>query len=238
MFKIYVVTTMLLGAVATPSLAQDVTPFGLVHYGHFQKMMHMKNTEGVVGVADATSAPHLYGVGAPAHGTGEITLVDGVLWLDYGVDRLGNAVHTPADGEQAVLLVTAEVADWRDVEVPIDMTEEEMRVFILAEASASGIDTDAPFPFLLEGHYFDLDWHVLNGLRASDSNHELFAKQREHQAENSGQIVGFYSATNQGVFTHPGESWHLHLVIENESKAGHVDAISVRGGTILKLPAS
>ena len=54
----------------------------------------------------------------------------------------------------------------------------------------------------------------------------------------SGKIIGFYSAANQGVYTHPGESWHLHLVIEKEGKAGHIDAFSVRKGTVLKLPVS
>ena len=113
-----------------------------------------------------------------------------------------------------------------------------MRAFILTEAAASGIDTKAPFPFLLEGRYFDLDWHVVNGLRASGGDHDVYDRIYEQQAGNAGLIVGFYSADIQGVFTHPGESWHLHLVIALEGKAGHVDAVSVRGGTILKLPVS
>ena len=149
-----------------------------------------------------------------------------------------NAVHEPADGEQAVLLVTAEVSKWHEVNVPSDMSEEEIRAFILTEAAANGIDTSAPFPFQLEGSYFDLDWHVLNGLLATSDGHALFEKVREHQADNAGQIIGFYSAASQGVFTHPGESWHLHLVIAEQAKAGHVDAVSVRGGAVLKLPVS
>ena len=52
----------------------------------------------------------------------------------------------------------------------------------------------------------------------------------------TGLVVGFYSAALQGVFTHPGESWHLHVVFENEGKAGHADDISVGQGAVLKLP--
>ena len=238
MHKKSVIAAVFLSTLATPSLSQEPAPFGLKHYGHFQKMMHMKKTDGVVDLAEAASAPHLFGMGAPAHGTGEITLIDGELWLDYGADGLGNAVHAPFDGEQAVLLVTAEVSEWREVEVPGDMNEDEMRAFILTRAAANGIDVNAPFPFQLEGQYFDLDWHVLNGLLAAGSGHELFERVREHQTDNAGRIVGFYSASSQGVFTHPGESWHLHLVIAQEGKAGHVDAVSVRAGTVLKLPVS
>ncbi len=228
-----IVTAPLLMALATPSFAQETDPFGLIHYGHFQKMMHMKKTDGIVDLAEATAAPHLYGVGAPAHGTGEITLVNGRLWLDYGTDGLGNAVHTPSDGEQAVLLVTAEVSEWRDVEVPGDMSEDEMHAFILAEAASGGIDTKVPFPIMLDGQHFDLDRQVLNGLRATNGGHDMFEKAREHQADNAGLIVGFYSADIQGVFTHPGESWHLHLLpaasVEKNNQASRCRQCQARG---------
>lgn len=254
------ISALILLTLTTPSLGQETAPFKLTHYGHFKKMMHKKITDGVVDLKQAISQPHLYGVGAPAHGTGEITVVDGKLWLDYGADGLGNAKHEPAKGEQAVLLVTAEVSKWRDVNVPKDMGATELHEFILSQAGSNGLDTKTPFPFMLEGRYFDLDWHVLNGLKTSGGGHNgflmklwgtfkdfvgmggghkgVFKKSKEHQADNTGKIVGFYSAASQGVYTHPGESWHLHLVIEKEGKAGHVDAISVRKGTVLKLPVS
>jgi hypothetical protein len=228
----------------TPSIGQEMVPFKLKHYGHFKKMMHMKKTDGVVDLKQAISSPKLYGVGAPAHGTGEITVINGKLWLDYGVDGLGDAKHQPAKGEQAVILVTTEVSKWRDVTVPEDMSAAKLHEFILAQTGSGGLDAKKPFPFMLEGQYFDLDWHVLNGLKGGDSGaaaggHKgLYKRIREHQADNAGKIIGFYSAASQGVYTHPGESWHLHLVIEKEGKAGHIDAVSVRKGTVLKLPVS
>lgn len=228
-----------LSLLAVQGFAQEPAPYSLTHYGHFKKMMHMKNTDGVVDLDQATNQPHLYGVGAPAHGTGEITVADGVLWLDYGADGLGNATHEATKGEQAVLLVTAQVKTWIDVTIPADMNATQMQEYILAQASAQGIDTDVPFPFLLDGAYFDFDWHILNGVNPG-GGHELgglYHKIEEHRAQTAGAVVGFYSAALQGVFTHPGESWHLHVIFASEGKAGHVDNISVRGGTVLKLPA-
>jgi len=234
----------LIAAIATSSHAQEAAPFSLKHYGNFKKMQHKKVTDGVVDLKQAISAPHTYGVGAPAHGTGEITIIDGKLWLDYGVDGLGNAVDTPAKDEQAVLLVTAEIAEWHEVTLPNDMNEDELHSFIIAQAGLIGFDAKTPFPFMLEGQYFDLDWHVLNGLKmkkthstAKAGGHKgVFKKVKEHQAEAAGKVVGFYSAAKQGVYTHPGESWHLHMVIEEQGKAGHMDAVGVRAGTVLKLP--
>ncbi len=243
--KQLIVSALIFPLLMTSSLAQETAPFSLKHYGHFKKMMHMKKTDGVVDLKQAISAPHIYGVGAPAHGTGEITVIDGKLWLDYGADGLGDAQHSPSKDEQAVILVTAAVAKWRNITVPEDMNAVKLHAFILTQASANGLNTKKPFPFMLEGQYFDLDWHVLNGLKpkgghsgaAAAGDHKgLYKKTKEHQADNAGKIVGFYSAANQGVYTHPGESWHLHLVIEKEGKAGHIDAVSVRNGTVLKLP--
>ena len=258
------ITAIILPLMATQANTQEVAPFSLKHYGHFKKMMLTKKTDGVVDLKQAINQSHLYGVGASAHGTGEITVINGRLWLDYGADGLGNAKNEPAKDEQAVLLVTAKVEKWRDFVVPKDMSSEELHDFLLGKAANEGgnddfgIDTTQAFPFMLEGIYFDLDWHVLNGLKpkgghngplakikrwfmgliGKGGHHGIYKKIKEHHAETAGSIIGFYSAASQGVYTHPGERWHQHLVIEKKRKAGHVDKFSVRKGTILKLPVS
>jgi hypothetical protein len=233
-------SAVLMLGLAAPAIALDAAPYDLQAYGHFKRMNHMKNTDGVVDIDPATYPAGTYGVGAPAHGTGEITILDGDLWIDYGVDGLGNAAHAPQPDEQAVLLVTARVAAWRDVILPRDMTADEMHSFIVEQANQAGIDTTKAFPFLLEGPFSNLDWHILNGLRAGGGhgNGGLFHKIKEHRGQTEGTVVGFYSAALQGVFTHPGESWHLHVVFDDEGKTGHVDAISPGKGTILSLPVS
>lgn len=236
--KSYLLPASLLFCLAAPVIAQEAAPYALQSYGHFKRMNHMKNTDGVVDIKQATSQPALYGVGAPADGTGEITLLDGKLWIDYGVDGLGNASNKAQADEQAVLLVTAQVTDWQEIVAPNDMPLEQMQGFIIDQANQAGIDTDKAFPFLLEGAIFDLDWHILNGLRegGGHGNGGLFHKIKEHRNQAQGTIVGFYSASVQGVFTHPGESWHLHVVFADEGKTGHVDSMALGKGAILKLP--
>ena len=236
--KLLYISALIFLPLVTPSLAQEMAPFKLTHYGHFKKMMHMKKTDGVIDLKQAIRRPHLYGVGATGHGTSEITVVDGKLWLDYGADGLGNAKHEPLKAEQAVILVTAEVSKWRNINVPRDMDASELHVFIISQAESNGLAPETPFPFMIEGRYFNLDWHVLNGRNNGDGHGSggLYKKIKEHRKDTTGAVVGFYSAAVQGVYTHPGESWHLHLVIEKEGKAGHIDTISVRKGAVLKLP--
>lgn len=223
---------------ANQASGQDATSFSISHFGHFKKMMHSKNVDGVVSLKKALGLPHIYAVGATAGGTGEITVIDNKTWLDYGADGLGNAIPEASD-EMAVLLVRAQVDEWLDVTVPQDMNFSEMNTFIIDQAQSNTINTSEPFPFLLEGNFYDLDWHVINGLKSSEGGHKkggIFKKEREHRNKTTGTVIGFYSAASQGVYTHPGESWHLHIVFEKEEKAGHIDAISVRQGTLLQLP--
>ncbi|MES9844971.1 MAG: acetolactate decarboxylase [Candidatus Sedimenticola sp. PURPLELP] len=234
------VSALIFPLLASQAFAQGSKPFALKHFGHFKKMMHMKKTDGVVNLKQAVNLPHVYAVGAPAHGTGEITVIDGRLWLDDGADGLGNARHAASNDEQAVILVRAQVKKWLPVTVPEDMDAKALYQFILEQASSNGLDTGAPFPFLIEGDYYDLDWHVLNGVKKhSSGGHKaggIYKKIKEQRTQTAGTLVGFYSAATQGVYTHPGESWHIHVVFEQENKAGHVDALSVRKGSVLKLP--
>lgn len=212
-------------------------PFNIRHYGHFQKMVQNKDVAGTTDLKTAISAPNMYAVGALAGGAGEITLLNSQVWLAYGKDGLDKTTTTIPQGEEALLLVTAEVETWQEVVVPKEMSEEELHQFIVDQAAAHEIDPSAPFPFLLEGH-FDLEWHVVNGPNPDFQGHggpPFLIQVKETVEQKAATIIGFYSADIQGVFTHPGESWHLHVLFAEEEKAGHVDKLLVRDA-VLKLP--
>ena len=221
-------------------LAGSSPPFAITNYGNFRQMMHTGKTEGVIGLQEALDLPHVYAVGAIAQGAGEITVIDSRIWLDYGAEGLGHAKNRIPAGEEAVLLVRAQVEKWLAVKVPEDMFLQELHVFILTQAEAHGLAPEEPFPFLLEGSFYNVDWHLVNGKRtpaAGQQHFPPFNKLTEHRDQAEGTIIGFYSAANQGVYTHPGESWHLHIVFAKEEKAGHLDTLAVKQGTILRLPA-
>jgi alpha-acetolactate decarboxylase len=222
------------------SFAQSPVPFAITNYGNFKQMMHTGKTDGVVNLQEALDLPHIYAVGAIAQGAGEITVIDGQVWLDYSADGLGNAQRKIPAGEKAVLLVRAQVENWLSVKVPEDMSIQALHVFILAQAEAHGLDPMEPFPFLLEGSFYKVDWHLVNGKRtpaAGQKHFPPFNKLTDHRDQAEGMVIGFYSASNQGAYTHPGESWHLHIVFDTE-EAGHLDALSVKEGALLKLPVN
>ena len=113
--------------------------------------------------------------------------------------------------------------------------------FAIEQAKEHGLDTDKPFPFLLEGFFKELKIHVINGQNSEFEGHggkeQFFIMSKETRNHQTATVVGFYSASSQGIYTHPDESWHLHAVIEDQNIGAHVDDISILNGSILKLPA-
>ena len=225
------------------SFLQAAEPFNLRYYGNFKEVVHKKGVKGVVDLKTVLAAPHAYAVGAIKGGKGEITVIDSEVWLAYGKDGLGKIQRRIPEGEQAALLVTAQVKNWKKIVVPKKMSESELYDFILKQAERYGLNTKKPFLFLIEGPFQDVRWHVINGPNPEFTGHfrghggePPFIQLKEYIEETSGVIIGFYSANVKGVFTHPGESWHLHILIGDKERAGHVDEVVVGKGAVLKLP--
>ncbi len=226
---------------------ENMLPFNLKYYGNFKKMVHMKKVDGIVDLKTALDGKHVYAVGAIKNAEGEITVRDGKVWLSYGRDGLDKPVHEIPSGEQAALLVTAEVEKWKEIAIPKDMDEPELYSFILAEAKKAGLDTNKPFPFLINGSVQNIVWHVINGTNELNMHrmhihgygeNSLLEKLVEKREAVTALLIGFYSANIQGVFTHPGESWHTHVIIKDENKAGHVEKFGVGKDSVLKLPVN
>ena len=214
--------------------------YNLKSYGNFSRMVHTKQIEGVANLHDVIPAANGYAVGAIQNGSGEITIIDNEEWLDYGKDGIGNSINeVPAD-EETVLLVTAQVADWREIKIPQNFDKHGLFEFILAEAKQHGLDIQAPFPFLLQGSFESIEFHVINGINPKFEGHgsqgHFFNQKKAQRDDQKAVVIGFYSAELQGVYTHPGESWHLHVAIKGENIGAHVDDIVAKQNTLLKLP--
>jgi hypothetical protein len=204
-------------------------------YGNLTKMMHLKKTEGVINLQKAIPPVNGYAVGAIQNGKGEITVVNSNVWLDYGKDGIGKAVNKIPPNVKAVILATVKVSKWQTVKIEKTLTKEELYKFIIEKARQDGLDINAPFPFLLEG-YFKLSIHVIDGLNSNPDVHTLYKHITDLRYNQKAVVIGFYSAGTQGVFTHPGKSWHLHAVIEKDDIGAHVNDLTVQKNTILKLP--
>jgi alpha-acetolactate decarboxylase len=239
MRSIYYFVTALFVCILVACTASSST-LNFQHYGNFANAIKQNDLDGVVDISTALLSPHTYAVGAIADGKGEITTIDSKVFLSYGKNGLGRAINNIPAKEKAFLLVTAQVNDWQKITIPEDMSESELYKFILTQSHKARPNSNSSFPFLLEGNFQNLTWHITNGRNAEFRGHgsekPFFNLLTRQQEQTDAQIVGFYSAETQGVFTHPGTSWHLHTIFSDENKAGHVDSVSVRRNTTLKLP--
>ena len=228
----------MLSLVALSSIAH-AQGLAVKSYGNFTHMVTSGDSDGVVLLKDAIPVPHGYAIGALANGRGEIVVINNQVWLDYGEDGLGKTVGEVPEDEQAVILVAAQVAAWSSSILDKSLPKQALYNAILEAAKQLGVDISKPFPFMLEGSFSHLGLHVINeknpqhGKAKGAHFYRLIKEKRKQQ---TATILGFYSADQQGIYTHIGQSWHLHAVIEDENIAAHVDEISANEGIVLKLP--
>ncbi len=186
--------------------------------------------------------PHTIAVGAIEGLDGEITVVDGGVWVsrvrDGGIATSGPAV---AAEDQATLLTAMRVARWRSVRLDEGATGPELEDLIERAAKKQGIDTARPFPFVIEGRAAALDMHVINGL-CPHSGAEAAADREPWRLTLSeatpATIVGFFARHSEGVLTHHGTPIHAHALLARDGKrtTGHIDSIAIEAGATLRVP--
>ncbi len=210
-------------------------------YGALRAMFHEGQTGAMVTLDAMLPNPDLYAVGALADLGGEITIVGGTTYLSYpeGADKTRTETTSRANAG-AALLVTTEVPAWQSMTTERSIRFEELEEAIAELATSAGMSLDERFPFLLEGDFEDLQWHVIDGSRlvSGGTSHRdhLEASTQARLDRTSATLIGFYSAGDQGVFTHMGARTHIHCVIKEPLATGHVDHVTIPAGTMVKFP--
>ncbi|MCA9286238.1 MAG: hypothetical protein KDA22_13520 [Phycisphaerales bacterium] len=212
-------------------------------FGAMRDVMRDGHTQARIRLADAVVRPHALGVGALEGLAGEVTIVDGDVWVarvtDGGVRVTG---PLPRGDESASLLTLAHVPRWRTVAIQSPAAGEELAELIVRAAQDIGIDTARPFPFMIEGAPADLAIHVINGycpMATDPSAVGAVPWTWSATAPVDVVIVGFHAEGAAGVMTHHGTTIHAHAVlsIDGRTVAGHVDRLAVAPGMFLHLPA-
>jgi len=207
------------------SRAAPPAPVAIEVHGALRELMHGGSTEGRVAVADVVT-PTSVAVGALAGLRGEVTILDGVVHTSRV--EAGSVVAGRGPGDQrAALLVSATVPAWRVVPItdPIAADDLERRVGeLLRDASAAD-----PTPFVIEGSFPILDWHVVDGPHQHGAPSGVI-----RATPGAALLVGFYSTKHEGTFTHMGQTTHVHVIAGGET--GHVDRVAIDAGAHLRVP--
>ena len=211
-------------------------------HGALRAMFHEGQTGAMVTLDAMLPNTDLYAVGALADLSGEITVIGGKVYLSYPEGAENTRTETTSrTNVGATLLVATEVPAWHSATIENSIRFEELDEAIGKLAASAGMNLDERFPFLFEGDFEDLQWHVIDGSRlaAGGTSHQdhLAASTQARLDRASATLVGFYSAGDQGVFTHMGSKTHIHCVLDRPLASGHVDSVTIPAGTVVKFPA-
>lgn len=210
-------------------------------HGALRAMFHEGQTGPMVSLDTLLPDPNLYALGALADLSGEVTVLGGQAFLSYpdGEDVRSEVSDRP--DAAATLLVATRVPAWQSVTVDSPIPFSELDAGIAALAKSVGLNLDQRVPFLVEGDLEELHWHVIDGTRltaggTSHHDHLAASVQKRHDRVQA-TLVGFYSANDQGVFTHFGSKTHVHCVLEAIPATGHVDHVVIPAGATVRFPA-
>lgn len=183
---------------------------------------------------------HVYALGAIKHLKGEIQIFDGVAVNSSVVDSVVKI--TKDYSQSATLLVYAQVASWSEFQIPSEVSNmKQLEAFISKTALEEGFDRELPFPFLIEGSVDSLDWHIIDW----DTEDTIHTHEKHQMSGLKGivdnspvTLIGFYSESHVGIFTHHDSNIHMHFKNKNATLAGHVDALNLGSNMTLKLPTN
>jgi alpha-acetolactate decarboxylase len=244
--KYRIVWIALLGGVAiaaSVALALAASP-AIRTYGTIQQLVAEHDVVAKVALADVLSTPHAYGLGSLSHLRGEITILDGQVWVAYRPVLPGDGprvISGEESLEEAGFLVATNIDPdhWRSSTIEVGFTSETLQSLMQQLAAKNGLSgTDVPFR--IDGRFSTLTLAIVDGrkLPAGPLSPEQLqqANYLETETEAAGTLVGFMSPSADGRFTHAGMRIHVHAVVPSRRATGHAQTFKVAPGATLWLP--
>lgn len=214
------------------------TTFEVKYFGALKNMMHKGDISAKFDLADLKETENLYAIGALENLKGEIQIFNSESFNTFVQDSTVTIDNTFT--KKATLLVYSIVESWDSYNIPDDIvTYEQLEKHIASVAKKNEINIEKPFPFLIEGKALEFDWHVINWKDGdTEHSHEKHVNSGLNGTKNDQQVelLGFYSDSHHAVFTHHTTNMHIHLKTGDGKLAGHVDALTLGKGMVLKLP--
>lgn len=169
---------------------------------------------------------NLYGIGPLSYLTGEITIANGKSYVSK-VTSDSTMLVTETFNVSAPFFVYTNVKKWNSIKIPPSI-----KSILDIESFLDSISKDIkhPFAFKLSGEVAHAKVHIQNlpeGTKVS-SPKEAHQGQTNYSINNTEvEVVGFFSTTHQGVFTHHDSFVHMHLISKDRKTMGHLDDIKI-----------
>jgi len=213
----------------------------VIQYGEIRQVLREGHTEPRIDLSKIVRVPHAYAVGALENLDGEITVVDGDVWVARkSGDELNMTGPAVVTSDRATLLSLSYVAKWTSVQLLEPMSGSGLESGIQKLAREHGVDTANPFPFVIDGKITRLEGHVIAGscpFSGKPGGTKPWRLSLDRPAEAT--LVGFFATDQAGIMTHHGSSVHMHVIMRRAERiiTAHVEQVAVAAGSVLRLPS-
>jgi len=223
---------------ASESQQPTLSGYWVDHTGDRRNIIHHGDLSARIDLNTLAGFPNLYAIGPVTGLQGEVTIYDGVPSISTIVD--GKPKVDASFGHGAIFLAYANSPSWQSINVLQSLESlGAIEAFVKTSAIQAGIALDKSFPFRIEGIANKLVYHIIfktDGKPHNKAEHKK-AKRKFYLKNTKVEIIGFWAGgQGEGVFTHPGKKTHLHFRLPDNSTSGHIDAITMPGGSQLYLP--
>ena len=202
--------------------------------GAMKNVMWKGELQGVIKLDTISNKTGLYGLGPKSYLSGEILINNGVSYISE-VSSDTTMVVKPTFDVSAPFFVYANVRAWRELKLPDTVKNiETLETFINKQTT----NYKRPFTFKLKGKVTTATVHVQNLPKGSKvrSPKEAHIGQTNYVIKDKEvEIIGFFSTAHKGIFTHHDSFLHMHLITEDYSVMGHLDALEI-SKMVLFLP--
>jgi len=173
---------------------------------------------------DSLNKNGLYGIGPLEGLRGEISIINGRVFVS--TIKGNNQIHVEIKPDAgAAFFVYANAKKFKNVKLPEDVTNlKQLDKFLF-----KNLNNKDAFVFKLEGEIESGKIHVQN----LPPNTKVSSPKEAHQGQvdfeltkSRVEIVGFYSNSAKGIYTHHDTNIHVHLLNEDKTIMGHCDAVS------------
>ncbi len=221
------------GCRTTTAVQQETYP-NLVAVGAMKNVMWKGELHSRIALDTIANKTGLYGLGPVSYLKGELLINDGKAYVSSVTgDTTMRVAQTFKSTEP--FFVYGHVTQWKEIEIPADVkTLEDLEQFTDTQTASN----KRPFAFKLTGKVANASIHVQNlpdGTKVTSPEIAHRGQVNYTITNKEVTIIGFFSTTHQGIFTHHDSFVHMHLITKDENTMGHVDALEI-GKMKLYLP--
>ncbi len=192
--------------------------------GTMRNAMHKGELDAAIQLDTIAQANHLYGLGPETFLKGELLVMDGEIFISRVLTDSTMQVKV-ANAAAAPFFVYTRIPEWRKVELPDTVNNLKKLEGFLEQTRIHA----KPFAFLLKGPIQVADIHVVNlpaGTVVASPADAHQGKVNFKISNEAVEVLGFFSTSHRGIFTHHDSFVHMHLITADRQKMGHVDGLA------------